>query len=58
MCLSDIMARLTPGMHVHVSVETIWPGSKPVAIEYDGIFDSVIQERARTTFEHHSIVGR
>jgi hypothetical protein len=48
--LSDIMFILTPGMHIRVSTETIWPGSKAVAIDYDGVFESIIQEHIRTTF--------
>ena len=48
MDLSDIIASLHRGMHVRVWAETIWPGPKPVALIYDGIFMALTPEHTRT----------
>ena len=50
MYLSDVLASLHRGMHVRVWAETIWPGSKPAAIVYDGMFVAMRKEHTQPAF--------
>ena len=52
MYLRDVLPSLTRGMQVRVWVETIWPGSKAVAIVYDGMFAAISKERIQSALLH------
>ena len=50
MYLSDVLASLRRGMRVRVWAETIWPGSKAVAIIYNGVFETLTKEYTQPAF--------
>ena len=50
MYLHDVLSMLRPGMHLCVWAETIWPGSKAVAIVYNGVFVALTKKHTQPAF--------